>query len=303
MITRPSVPEQQQAFKLGDDVYWTYDDDVSPGSMNPGEMAIDVFILFLIHNIFGENHMFDDFRSSSVNSHLHITQGAFVELWKGMSQQPTLGADLWFCVWAVVCEAVTAVSLSSALTSQPASGLLIGPVHLLQRRHGGDVVLWGCHSSLWKKKIEGADVALGHPHPSCFSSDRTHHIEDLPGRLTSQWDDQRRPFTSTISRLRSLYDKPPASLRTPSAATPRTPVRFSLFFLSTTPPCVSSGLILLWWFKMGWSCSNYKWQSYQKGTKQSKKGMAKMWPRDQSWSTESFMWPTITSIYQYTCVL
>lgn len=168
-------------------------------------------------------------------------------------------------MWQICnCPSTTCIFQSSPQTREPASSLLIGPVHRLPWRHWG-VVLWGCHSNLFEGKIEWADVALGHPHPPApflCSSDRSHHTGDLPGRLTSQWDDQRRAFTSTISRLQSLYDKPPTTTNIPLIPPPDS-VFVPLFFLSTTPPCVTTVLLLLCWSEMGCRYSNYKWNIHQ----------------------------------------
>lgn len=93
---------------------------------------------------------------------------------------------------------------------------------------------WGCHSKLSKEKREGGDLALGHPHPSCSLSDRSHHMGDLPGGLTTQWGGQRQAFTSTISRLQSLDD----TTKYPSTTTPK------LFFFLPSP------------FLLGWTVSS-----------------------------------------------
>jgi len=106
--------------------------------------------------------------------------------------------------------------------------------------------LWGCHSNPSEEKREGGDVALGHPHPSCSLFDGSHHTGDLPGRLTTQWADQRRAFTGTISRLQSLCVEPPAPPNSPFAIPPP----HSPSFLSRSSPslsyCCPVSVVLVW---------------------------------------------------------
>lgn len=89
------------------------------------------------------------------------------------------------------------------------------------------------------------DLALGHLQPlllHVWGSDRSHHGGDLPGRLTTQWGEQRRAFTSTISRPRPLCDEP----NIPSATIPK--LTFFSFFAGPLPVTVLS--VYGWSFKV-----------------------------------------------------
>lgn len=96
---------------------------------------------------------------------------------------------------------------------------------------GGFMGWWGCHSKPWEEKGRRGCSIRSSP-PLLVPSDRTHLTGDLPGRLTTQWVDQRRAFTSSISRLQSLYHKPP------QISPQQHPHTLPLFSLYTSPPCL-----------------------------------------------------------------
>ena len=137
------------------------------------------------------------------------------------------------------------------------------------RCHGATgVVLWGCHSNLSEEKMEGADVALGHPRPSCSLSVALWQVSSYGGPAGQIDNSMRRPapafykhhFTASVFVWQTPYNTQYALCHHPPNSVPPP---LSLFFLSTTPPCVNTVLRLWHWFLMGCSCSHYKRSSHQ----------------------------------------